>query len=330
MNYQTILDFFKNQPSYRQKQVDEFLFAKGVGLWEEMTSLPASLREELAQKISLEIEAEFFESEDKSQKAIVTLEDGEKIETVLMLNKDKSATVCLSSQVGCAMGCDFCATGELGFKRNLAWQEILEQYVLWQRRLKGQNIRISNLVVMGMGEPFLNYDNVLGALKFFNKNKAINIAARKISISTVGIVKGIERLGKEAEQFNLAISLHAASTKIRQEIMPSAKKYKISEIIEAVDMYLKKTGRKVMIEYLLLKNINDGGDEADKLVKLLQGKLVVVNLMNYNGQGKYEKTTRERVEIFKKKLTKARIENTVRRSYGQDIYGACGQLANKE
>jgi len=330
MNYQQILDFFKNQPKFRQTQVDEFLFTRGVGSWQEMTNLPEQLRAKLIKEIPLEIKAEIFTSADKSKKAILTLVDGEKIETVLMLNKDKHATVCLSSQVGCAMGCLFCATGELGFKRNLEWYEILEQYILWQRELKGTGIRISNLVVMGMGEPFLNYDNVLGALKFINKNKSINIAARKISISTVGVIKGIERFSKEDMQFNLAISLHATNTKIRREIMPSAKKYKLSEIIEAVDKYIKKTGRKVMIEYLLLKDINDGGDQADLLVKLLQGKLVVVNIMNYNGQGKYERTTRERVEVFKKKLTKARIENTVRKSYGAEIQAACGQLANKD
>jgi len=258
----------------------------------------------------------------------MTLDDGLKIETVLMKLNDRY-TVCLSSQVGCPLGCSFCATGALGFKRNLSDQEIINQAILWARYLKPQGVAIDNLVFMGMGEPFLNYDNVMKAIKFLNSQNSLNIGARKISISTVGIIEGIKKMAQEPWQLNLAISLHATRDNLRSELIPTNKKYSIKKIIQAVDDYIEETGRKVMFEYLMIKDVNDSDEEAKALVGLMRAPLYMVNLIPYNSTGKFKASSTDRITKFKQILIDGRVNVTLRRSLGQDISAACGQLAGK-
>jgi 23S rRNA (adenine2503-C2)-methyltransferase len=275
------------------------------------------------------------------------LEDGERIESVLMkYEKDKNRnTACVSSQVGCALGCGFCATGKAGFKRNLSVDEIVKQILFWARWLKnnetlrqaqGEN-KINNLVFMGMGEPFLNYENVMSAIKILNDQKGFNLGARHFSISTAGIIGGINRLADEPLQINLAISLHAPNDKLRSKLMPINKKYPIKEILKAVDEYIAKTNRKVMFEYIMIDGVNDGEKQARALAKLMkkhlyhirQAQCKFVNLIPCNRVGDFKPSPQEKIEKFKKILKEAGVQVSQRYSFGQDIQAACGQLAGK-
>ena len=193
---------------------------------------------------------------EDSVKAKITLKDGLEIETVLMRHRDGRNTVCVSSQVGCPLGCLFCATGKMGFKRNLTAEEILEQVIFFARFLKLEDGRVTNVTFMGMGEPFLNYDNVLNAIKILNDAKYFNIGVRSLSISTAGIIEGIKKLSDESLHVNLAISLHAPSDNLRKSLMPIDKKYPLPDVLVAVDEYIEKTKRKVMFEYVLIKGVN--------------------------------------------------------------------------
>ncbi|MDD5555189.1 MAG: 23S rRNA (adenine(2503)-C(2))-methyltransferase RlmN, partial [Candidatus Pacebacteria bacterium] len=250
---------------------------------------------------------------------------GLKIETVLMLRNDKRSTVCVSSQVGCPLDCLFCATGKMGFQRNLTHWEILEQVLLFARYLKKQ--RISNIVFMGMGEPFLNYDNVMEAIKTINDADCFNVGARKISISTAGIFSGIEKLSKEDIQINLSISLHAPNNQLRDRIMPINKKYPLSRVLDKADDYVKKTNRKVMLEYLMIKGLNDSLKEAEELYRLIKNRpLYMVNLIRYNPTGGFKGSDTKTVKAFKDYLEKKGIFATQRYEFGKDIKGACGQL----
>ncbi|MBU1152319.1 23S rRNA (adenine(2503)-C(2))-methyltransferase RlmN [Patescibacteria group bacterium] len=310
----------KGEPAYRVKQAKEAVFKQFISDWGEAKNLPAGLRKALEEKCPLEIEAEFFESGDgQTVKALVDLDDGEKIETVLM-----KETVCVSCQVGCGMGCDFCATGKMGFKRNLSVDEIVEQVLLFLRKGK----QVSHVVFMGMGEPFLNYENVIFAAKVFNED--LGIAARKISVSTCGIVPGIKKFADEKMQMNLAISLHASNSELRDKFMPVNKRFSMGDVLDAVREYIEKTGRKVMIEYVLLKGVNDNMAQAKELGKLLKSKLrhlFMVNLIVYNSTGgNYLRPESKRVSDFRKALESEGITVTQRFRMGHDIEGACGQL----
>lgn len=221
MNLEKLKLVLEGQPKFRYKQVYQAIYNDLIGDWMENSTLPLSLREELNEECPLNIEAELFGSEkSETQKALLTLADNNKVETVLMRHEDGRCTVCVSSQVGCPLGCAFCATGKLGFKKNLTVDEIISQVLFFARLLKKENIRVSNVVFMGMGEPFLNYDNVMAAIKILNDKDIFNIGARHISISTSGVIEGINKFIKEDLQINLAISLHAPNDNLRAQLMP--------------------------------------------------------------------------------------------------------------
>jgi len=288
---------FNKEPRYRLEQAKKALFHDLIQNWQTAKTLPLSLREELNKEWPIEISAKTFVSKDRNTiKAILTLKDGLKIEAVLMRHKNKRNTICVSSQAGCPLNCSFCATGKMGFQRNLETWEIVEQVLFFARYLKKIKAKVTNIVFMGMGEPFLNYQNVLGAIRILNDKEGFNLGARHFSISTVGIVEGIEKLAKEKLQINLAISLHAPNDELRSKLMPINKKYPIKKVLNAVDDYIKKTRRRVMFEYMMLKNLNDSVKDAKTLAKLMkkpcarartvQGRpLYFVNLISYNPTG---------------------------------------------
>ena len=335
MELLAIKKILADQPAYRHKQVQQAIYHDLISDWEEATTLPKDLRARLAQEISLFIDAKIV-SDGATRKAAITLADGNIIESVLIKNADGRNTVCVSSQVGCALGCLFCATGASGFKRNLTAEEIISQALLFARELKKADERIDNVVFMGMGEPFLNWDNVAEAIKTFNDEAGLNIAARSISISTCGITGGIRALIKFPLQVNLALSLHSASDRLREDLMPISKKYSIRSVFDALKDYLNEKNRKVMIEYLMIDGVNDSSKQADELADLLEEipkHLIMVNLIPYNSAGKsdrFKPSPDGKIKAFKIALGRRGFEATVRESLGGSIAGACGQLAGKK
>lgn len=329
MDLTQIKKVLEKEPAYRLKQVKKAVFQDLIDDWDKATTLSLNLRNVLKKACPLSISGELFVSKDqRTIKTLITLDDDLKIESVLMRHKDRN-TVCVSSQVGCPLGCLFCATGKMGFKRNIEDFEIVEQVLFFARYLKKLKGRVTNVVFMGMGEPFLNYPNVLSAIRILNDKGGFNIGARKFSISTVGITEGIEKLAEEKLEINLAISLHASDDKSRSQLMPIGKKYNIEKILETVDDYIKKTNRKVMFEYLMIKDVNDSDDSAEKLAKLMKRRLYLVNLISYNPTADFQPSSKERIKRFKSILEKAGVYVTERYRFGREIKAACGQLAGK-
>lgn len=331
MDLNKINEVLKNQPAWRLKQVKTAIFKQLIDDWQLARGLPQPLRRDLAQNCSLAINNKLFEAKNRQTvKALITLKDQKKIESVLIRHKNRN-TICVSSQVGCPMGCIFCATGAMGFLRNLAADEIIEQVLLFARLLKKEGKRVDNVVFMGMGEPFLNYNNVIAAVKILNDEQGLNIGARHISISTIGIPAGIEKLIDEPLQLNLAVSLHAPNDRLRQKIIPAAKNYPLEKIIKAVWRYSHNTNRRVMFEYIMIDNVNDSDNCAYELVALIKNnlplKLVFVNLIRYNPARNFKPSNEQRIKQFKMILEDNNIETTQRFRFGQDIKAACGQLA---
>lgn len=334
MNLANLEKILEGEPLYRIKQARQAIFKDLIEDWDEAKTLPSELRKKLKEKNPLEIKAKVFSATDTA-KAVFVLEDGLKIESVLMRHADTRNTVCVSSQAGCPLGCQFCLTGKMGFKRNLDYSEIIEQVLFFARLLKlgnqktrkPENQKITNIVFMGMGEPFLNYENVLEAIKILNDKDGFNLGARHFSISTVGIVEGIDKLAEEKLQINLAISLHAPDNKLRSKIIPINKKYPINNILEAVRRYIKKTKRRVMFEYIMIKDLNDSNEQAEKLVGLVKNiPLSFVNLITYNPTGVFKPSLPERIKKFKEILEKSGVSVTQRYRFGQEVAAACGQL----
>lgn len=325
--YSKVKKLLQKEPKYRLDQVNTAIFENLIENWDEVTTLSKDLRRQLKEEASLKIEARDFESKDKqSQKALIKLHDGSYIESVLMRYKKRN-TVCISSQVGCPVGCKFCATGRMGFSRNLTVDEIILQLLYFARILNKEGKRVSNVVFMGMGEPFLNYEVVIGSIRFINNQDTFGIGARRISVSTVGIPDKIREFAEFEIDSNLAISLHAADNELRSKLIPVNEKWPIEEVLKAVDYYLEKKNRKVMFEYILLKDVNDSMDDALKLARLLRGKLCMLNLIPANPVGEIKPSTDEKVETFRDIVTKNGIEVIQRYSFGTDINAACGQLA---
>ena len=330
MNLDNLYQVLKEEPKFRLQQAQVALWQNLVSDWSQVTTFPAALKEKLNEVCPLNIQAEVHVAKkENSTKALIMLADGAKIETVLLSHADGRQTVCVSSQVGCSLGCKFCATGTLGLTRDLNYNEILMQVLFFARILKKENSRVSNVVFMGMGEPFLNYDNVWKAVRYLNDKQALNIGARKISISTSGIIPGIEKLAKEKLQVNLAISLHAPNDKLRSELMRINKRFPLEKLLKTVDDYIKQTGRKVMFEYLMLKGVNDSLQHAEELSHLMAKHLYMVNLIAYNPTGVFKPSDRRTIDSFRRHLEQAGVEVSQRFTYGQDIDAACGQLANK-
>jgi len=336
MNLNNLTKALKDQPTFRLKQAKEAIFKQLIENWSQALNLPSGLREKLNNEYPLAIKAQISESKDKkSVKALIYLRDGLKIESVLLRHEGRN-TVCLSSQVGCPLGCLFCATGQLGFSRNLDEGEIIEQVLVFNRYLKPLGEKVHNLVFMGMGEPFLNYGNVIGAIKRLNSKEIFNIGWRHISISTIGIPEGIRRLAKENSQVNLAVSLHAPDDNLRSQIIPLNAKYPLKEILKAVKYYLIETNRRVMFEYIMIKGFNDQDSQARQLADLLVDlpkKLYLINLILYNQSDfpkkKFLPSGKKQMEIFKRILGRNKINVTERLRLGRGIQAACGQLASQ-
>jgi len=328
MNLQILDQLLQNEPQFRQKQVYQAIFDRLLNDWEQATNLSKQLRDQLQQQFPLTLNSHIFSSKiDRTIKALITFEDNLAIETVLMRSQRGRNTVCVSTQIGCPLECSFCATGNMGLKRNLTDWEIATQVLLFARLLKKENDTINNVVFMGMGEPFLNYDNVLQSIKVLNNKDGLRLGARKFSISTCGITEGIDRLANEPLEINLAISLHAPNDQLRSKIMKINNQYPINKILSSVNIYIAKTNRKVMFEYLLLKGVNDSVENARQLAKLMNHKLYMVNLIRYNPTQGFMASNQMTIDQFKKILEKEGIEVTQRYSFGQDIQAACGQLA---
>jgi len=344
MNLSNLGKILATEPKYRQKQAQEAVFIKKIDSWSEASSLPIALRETLANEVPLTINSEKIQKSGKDvAKVLIKLDDGQKIETVLIKHRDKRNTICVSSQVGCSANCSFCATGKLGFKRNLTVDEIILQVLYFARELKKTNEEVTNIVFMGMGEPFLNFDNVLAAVRIFNDKDYFNIGARKISISTCGVIDGIKKLAAVDLQLNLAISLHAPFDEMRDEIMPINQAFPIRKLMQAARDFVSATNRRVMFEYLLLPGINDTPECAEELAKLINHHLFFVNLINYNEIEGFSlpkiyqaKPSDKKISInkynineFKRILNKHKVKFTERYSFGGNIDAACGQLAGK-
>lgn len=332
MNLQKLEKTLSDQPKYRRAQAQQAIFKLLISNWEEFTAFPKDLRDELNHECPLEIQAEIH-TEDKTKKAAITLDDGNVIEAVLIKNVDGRHTVCVSSQVGCPLGCTFCATGKSGFKRNLTALEIVAQVLLFARELKKQDDRVDNVVFMGMGEPLLNWFEVKKSIEMINDKDGINIAARSISVSTCGLPDGIRELMKFPLQINLALSLHAPNDELRRELMPIANSYGLKELLAVLNLYMKEKGRKVMFEYVMIDNVNDSMNYAEELIKMFKSlprNLIMVNLIPYNPTGGFKASPAPVIKKFRDTLIRGGIEATIRESFGSRIGGACGQLAGKK
>lgn len=325
------------QPGYRIKQIKKAVFQDGISSFADMTNLPKNLRVELDREIDIlsfkVLEIHKSKKRD-SFKALLKLEDDSCIETVLMSPKKDTWSACISCQVGCALKCTFCATGRSGIKRNLSAGEICGQALFWRHYMNKNNIRgsFSNIVYMGMGEPFLNWDNLCKSLDGLLDPETFGFGSRSISVSTAGIPDKIVEFGEKYPQVNLAISLHFATDKKRSRYMPINRQYNLDKIKEAIEEYFKITKRKVFLEYIMLSGSNDSKNDASNLVFYIKSiennYLLHVNLIRYNATaGGMKPSSSERVEYFQRYLEENKVSVTVRRSLGEEIKGACGQLA---
>ena len=318
-----------NEKKFKALQVYEWLYNFRVSSFDEMTNIKKEVYEQLKKDFTMEmIEIVKVQEDNLTKKYLFRLKDDNYIEAVLMRH-DYGNSVCVSSQVGCNMGCAFCESGRLKKVRDLQTYEIVEQILLIEEELSE---RISSVVLMGIGEPLDNYDNVLNFIKIINDSKGIAIGARHITLSTCGIIPKIEKLSEENIQINLALSLHAPNDKLRSSIMNVNKVYNISKLIPVIKEYIVKTNRRVTIEYVMLNNVNDSDSCALELAKLLRGMNVYVNLIPYNETNhlEFKKSSKERILKFYDILKKNRINVTIRKEFGSKIDAACGQLRSKE
>ena len=318
------------EPEYRARQAYHAVARNLVSSFDQITALPASLREALAARLDVSELSELATSLSRDGETVKTLfaaRDGALVEAVA-IRSGRRTTVCVSSQVGCAVGCAFCASGRGGLSRDLSAAEIADQVVHFERVARREGRRVTNVVVMGMGEPFHNYDATLAACRLVNDGDGLAVGARSIAVSTAGVVPGILRFAAEPEQFNLAVSLHAATDEVRDRLVPLNRTYPLAAVLDACRRYVDRTGRKLMFEYVLLPGANDGPEQVDALVRLLRGPLYHVNVIALNEtDGRFPVPSRAAVREFAGRLRSAGLACTVRRSPGADIAAACGQLA---
>ncbi|MDR1684433.1 MAG: 23S rRNA (adenine(2503)-C(2))-methyltransferase RlmN [Elusimicrobiota bacterium] len=341
MDFEKVKNLIKTAglPVYRMAQARQAVFEKGITDWQQAAGLPADLRARLEKQVKilsfkpLQIQAS---KKDLTFKALLKLEDGKKIESVLM-KPGKTWSVCVSSQAGCPLGCAFCATGKMGFKRNLTGEEISDQALFWYQYLKQENLgeRVSNVVFMGMGEPLLNYAEVVKAVQTMSNADFLNIGQRHISISTAGVADKILNLAADLPQVNLALSLHNADDAQRSALMPINKKFNLETLKTTLEEYIARAGREVFIEYTIIDGQNNLPAHARKLGKWINSirgnYLMHVNLIACNpAVGKAVATPPAAVKNFAKDLAAMNINVSVRRSMGGDISAACGQLAADE
>ncbi|MGM0496674.1 MAG: 23S rRNA (adenine(2503)-C(2))-methyltransferase RlmN [Bacteroidota bacterium] len=328
-------DFFlaQGKKAFRAKQVYEWLWQKGVGSFDDMTNLSKEDRKVLEENFDLLpiLLKDEQKSKDGTIKCAFELYDGHLVESVLIPSA-KRVTACISTQVGCQLGCSFCATAKIPFKRNLEVGEIFDQVVyLNQLAEKSYQMHLSNIVYMGMGEPLNNYENLIDSANIISAEEGLNFSPRRITVSTVGIPDKIKRLVKDNARFNLGVSLHTAINAKRDQIIPINKKYNLDQLKEALVYYHKETGNRIIFEYLMLGGFNDDQSDARALADYCRNFPVKVNLIEYNPIGKdaFKKSTEQKTEEFKAFLEKRNMIVTIRRSRGVDIDGACGQLAGK-
>ena len=318
------------EKAFRTKQIYEWLHVKLVDSFDEMTNLSKTLREKLdagyrITKVSM-LERQISQI-DGTNKFLFELEDGHVVESVLMKYKHGNS-VCISSQVGCRMGCRFCASTIGGLERNLLPSEMLGE-IYQIHKISGE--RVSNIVVMGTGEPLDNYDNFVKFVRLLSDEKGLHISQRNITISTCGIVPNMKRLAEEGLQITLALSLHGSTQEKRTVLMPIANKYELPDVLEACDYYFEKTGRRITFEYSLVHGVNDRDEDANELIEILKYRNCHINLIPVNPikERDFQKPSRKSAENFKNKLEKSGINVTIRREMGSDIDGACGQLRRR-
>jgi 23S rRNA (adenine2503-C2)-methyltransferase len=331
MNLKLIEKLLADQPGYRLTQVKKAIFNDFVSNWDEVTTLPKELREKLKVESPLTIDSNLSKSiNENTVKALINLEDGLSIETVLMKHNNRN-TVCVSSQVGCPLNCSFCATGKMGFKRNLEMSEIIEQILFFSRMLKKHGEKVTNVVFMGMGEPFLNYDNVVGSIRYLNDKDTMHLGMRHFSVSTSGIPEKIKTFANENFEANLAVSLHAADDTLRSKLMPVNNTYPLKKVINALHYYQDKTNRKIMFEYIMIDKLNDNESDAKKLTDLAKEFICMINLIPYNPSknSMYKPSATARIKKFKAILEKAKVNVVQRFTLGREIDAACGQLAKR-
>ncbi len=314
------------QPRYRADQLFNWIYKRRISSFDEMSNFSKSLRSRLKEVADigiLRLSNIKSSSDQQTHKFLFELEDGLCVEGVFMA-EGKRRTTCLSSQVGCALNCDFCATGKMGFQRHLSAGEIVDQLLFIQKHL---NTDISNIVLMGMGEPFLNYDNVMAACDIISHDKGIAIGKRKITISTSGIIPAIKRFTDEGQKYKLAISLNAADDALRDRLMPINRKYPVAELMNAARYYAKRSRYRLTFEYVLIRGINDGRKNAIQLQKLLNGIPCKLNIIPYNKiDGRYRGPAEKAIHEFIQPFLDMNIVVSVRRSKGEEIDAACGQL----
>ena len=316
-----------NQPNYRHKQISRNYFSGRFSSYLQMTDLPLSLRLELENNLSFSTFKDFkLTPKKETQKVLLTLHDGLQIESVLM-DYDNWITACVSSQVGCAMNCSFCATGKMGLKRNLSFEEIIDQIVFWNQQIFPKYI--GRVVFMGMGEPFANWDNLLKSINMINNKDILNIGARKISVSTCGISPKIKEFADLNTEVNLAISLHSVTQAIRETIMPIAKTYPLNGLFDACQYYVTRTKRQLFFEYVLINDINDSDLEIIKLAKFINSnKLFFLNLIPLSQTTAHlTPSSTPRIHQITSLLDKLHVAYSLRRTFGSNINAACGQLA---
>ena len=321
-----------NFPAFRLDQVCNWLFARKTDDFDAMHNLPKACRKTLRNHFGPLFAGKIVAqtAQDCTEKLLVQLADGNQIECVLLRDDRNHRTGCISTQVGCAMGCKFCASGMDGFVRNLTRGEILEQILRLNARLE-HNERLTHLVIMGTGEPLLNLEALLSALEDAIATDGLNMSARRVTISTVGIPRGIEKLGECGHPYKLAVSLHAPNDELRETIVPQNRVNGIQEILDSAELYYRKSGRRITFEYVLIRNLNDRPEQAKALVRLLQGKTAIVNLIPFNPipELPYQTPPNRSVEQFTSILRESGVQVKVRFRKGDKINAACGQLRRR-
>jgi 23S rRNA (adenine2503-C2)-methyltransferase len=340
LTYNELEDHLKSLGAepYRAKQILDSIYKKLAGSFAEIKGLPAVLSKRLSMDISfshLSPRIDLLSSDKWTRKILFDLPDGSQVETVLM-GYEKRRTVCISTQAGCGLGCTFCATGQAGLQRNITAGEIVEQVLFFERILKNDipspsgRVRegLTNIVMMGMGEPFVNYNEVMKAIEILTSPDEYNFGARRITVSTVGIVPMINKFAEEHSQVNLAVSLHAASNKLRESMLPINKKYPLEELIPACRNYTEITHRRISFEWALIDSVNDTPEQANSLAKLIKGMLCHVNLIPLNPTEEYngKESNTKNIQKFRAVLDRHGIPNTLRLRRGIDIHAGCGQL----
>jgi len=328
------------EPSYRVIQIWQGLYKQYWNSADDFTNLPKKLREKFRNYFAfthLDHGSDIISQDNLTVKTLFQLPDRQGIEAVLMhyppskYKKTERHSLCISTQAGCAMGCVFCATGQMGFKRNLSSGEIIEQVIYYARQLDDMDMRVTNIVVMGMGEPFYNYGETLEAVDRLNHPDGFNFGARRFTISTVGVVPMIRRFASEHRQINLAVSLHAADNDLRSSMLPINKKYPLEQLIPACHDYVQETNRRITFEWALINNVNDSLEDAKKLIGLLDDLLCHVNIIPLNPTNGYAgvPTTNKRASAFQSEIKRKNIPCTIRQRRGIEIQAGCGQLATE-